>query len=508
MININQLIADQVKNEQQRNAPQYFTVLTSRDPQIHPDNPSRFLIRGVRSDTGQEVAVVAEKTNENQQLPVAGEAIRFDKAKLSGSKNSVDYFHAEYFHSYGSGFCIQAEARPSPIRNIGPNNYSANVQIVDPAAPAQVLIGTELESDLIRAIVKHLKPWESDEKSTLTHDVTGKGFWSDGPIRGVTPHVVIRYEGGEEAAIFGIGHKKVDSANPDSPIRFPTDAELIHHVSTKPLVLQLLKVVESVKSETSPETLAKFDVSVVPGLTLVVGRARIDAARAAKQEHYRVESAYQATRDGKPVTGYKLSDIHFKASRTGGFTVVETVPVRGAKPAKPFSPLSHVEVERMAFRKAQQEGRIPLHVRPSEYEGDPRQAVAQVQQRSNENIFDGFLSDDEFSSDTRSAPNQRQATQTPQRAKETQVQSHPAHTTRTNASSPSQASHVQHQAAGQQPPIEEFDDSIFDIDPADIEAMETASSGLQMHSNDDLDKMFREAEQISEQRNPPSFGMR
>ncbi|MGO4801079.1 hypothetical protein ACEN2T_17515 [Pseudomonas sp. W22_MBD1_FP4] len=350
-MDVKELFAQQVKTQQASVKPRNFLVQVEADPAFSTAKPDVFRVRGIRTDTNERVYVIAVKSNAGQAVPKAGDVLRADKAVVTGKNGTanVPVFTAEFFHTYEKGFCINAVMQPLPVR-VRSNMQDAAVLAYDPSAPASVLTGSQLQSDLVSKIVEHLMPWKSDVVSAITHDVSGKSLWENGPLGGMAPVAVVRYSS-QSFKVYGLGGVKQDLEDKGAGYRFPTTQEITERVAAHPGVQNILAAIKGLtESHASPAQLDEIDVSVLPGISLSVGRDMILFNNKAKREYFSVPNAYEVKVEGRePFFGHKQSFIHLKHTRTGRVGVVDTAPAPGGKLTAGV-PLFAAEVEREQHR--------------------------------------------------------------------------------------------------------------------------------------------------------------
>lgn len=349
-MDVNKAFADKFKQQREDQKPKTLLVVADSDAVISKTNETVFRVSGTRKDTGEKVFVVAQKRSANQALPKKGDAIRADKATRSGDHDGAKIFKAEYFHTYGNGLCLNAVMQPQRVRTSN-NMASAQVHAFDPNDGGVVLDGSQLKSSLVAAIVEQLKPWAATSKSAVTHDVVGKGVWENGPVGGITPLAVVRFNA-NTFKVYGAGGLFKDKEHKELGLRFPTDAELKTQVLRNAGVQQVLQVVDNLLAQpgVTPEKLKGIDVAVLPGLAISVGRDVVLQAENRQQAYFSIPLAYSIKRDlDEPFIGYRGSFIHIKETRTGRFAAVDTVPSPGSK-LTPAVPLFVAEAVRESLR--------------------------------------------------------------------------------------------------------------------------------------------------------------
>src|SRR5690606_12839409 len=109
----------------------------------------------------------------------------------------------------------------------------------------------------------------------------------------------------------------------------------------------LLSVIKGLEGQATPEQLADLKITLVPGLQVSVGRESLGGN---KQNYLAVPEAFDWRRndvldkDGNPTTqpGYRMCDVHIKASRKGRMMVVDAAPSAGWRLTQ-FIPETSVE---------------------------------------------------------------------------------------------------------------------------------------------------------------------
>lgn len=348
-MDVKELFAATVKAQQSANKPRTFMIVAEADAAFSPTNPNIFRVRGVRTDTNERVFVIASKANAGQITPKQGDVLRADKSVKTGMHPSgeIPIFTADYFHTYEKGFCLTAVMQPLPVRKNN-NMQDASVLAYDPAGPASVLFGSQLTTDLVSEIIKHLKPWASSEQSAITHDLAGRPLWASGPTNGMTPVAVIRWAG-QSARVFGLSGVRIDPNDKAAGYRYPNDSELAEKVKSHPAVQNILRAIGALSAEHADKC-DQIDVSVLPGVALAVGRDMILFNNKANREYFSVPDAYKVMVEGKEsFFGHKNTYIHLKQTRTGRVGVVDTAPAPGRM--TPGVPLFAAEVEREKYRQ-------------------------------------------------------------------------------------------------------------------------------------------------------------
>lgn len=349
-MDVNKAFADKFKKQREDQKPKTLLVIADADAVISKSNETVFRVSGTRKDTGEKVFVVAQKRSANQVLPKKGDALRADKATRTGDHGGAAIFKADYFHTYGNGLCLDAVMQPQRVRTSN-NMASAQVHAFDPNDGGVVIDGSQLKSSLVSAIVEQLKPWAATTASAVTHDVTGKGVWENGPVSGITPLAVVRFNA-NTFKVYGAGGLFKNKEQKELGLRFPTDAELTAQVLKNAGVQQVLQVVDNLLAQpgVTPEKLKGIDLAVLPGLAISVGRDVVMNAENRQQAYFSIPAAYSIKRElDEPFIGYRGSFIHIKETRTGRFATVDTCPSPGSK-LTPAVPLFAVEAARQAMR--------------------------------------------------------------------------------------------------------------------------------------------------------------
>lgn len=458
-MDVKALFAQQVKSQQASAKPRNFLVLVEAEPAFSTAKPNVFRVRGIRTDTNERVYVIASKSNAGQVVPKEGDILRADKAVVTGKNGTTDtpVFTAEFFHTYEKGFCINAVMQPLPVR-VRNNMQDAAVLAYDPSAAASVLTGSQLQSELVSKIVEHLQPWKSKVATAITHDVSGKSLWGNGPLGGMAPVAVVRYSA-QSFKVYGLGGVKEDLGDKGPAYRFPTTQELQERVSAHPGVQNILAAIKGLAgSQATAAQLDDIDVAVLPGISLSVGRDMILYNNKAKREYFAVPNAYEVKADGQePFFGHKQSFIHLKHTRTGRVGVVDTAPAPGGKLTAGV-PLFAAEVERAQHRE-----NLAAGIAAPELQSVSQKSAAPERPLTRREI----AAVDDFGS-TGAVDGEAVKEVTPQ---------------------PSQAQH-----AAQSDHLSEDDHYDYGDFDQDLHAIESLNSDL---PQDDLNEMFEQAEAIS-----------
>lgn len=474
MVDINELFKETLKKEKKASDPKVFMLQVQQDPVHSTTNPDVFKVIGVRMDTNERVAVIAVKSSAGQAVPKAGDLMRADKVERSPQHPGAPVFKAKYFHTYDqNSFCLNAVMQPLPVRTTpGSSMVGAQVIAYDPKSSGTILNGSEVQTGLSASILQHLKQWEAEESSGITHDMVGKPIWGKGANRGLTPMVTVRFAD-QSFKVFGAGAMLVDPSDKQKGVRFPTDKELLERIEKTQGVVTLNTVMKNLIAAGTPvQELQKVDIAVVPGLVINVGRDKVTSNEKISREYYSVPQAYEIQKDGGgSFAGHRETFIHVKMTRTNKFAVVDTVPVPGGK-ASAKVPLFSNEIERIEARKNLAAG-VP--------DAAPDQVIA-----------------------AKSA----QAPQSPAmtREKALELNDFPD-----DKASEQPLIHEQNQQAAvvkSTPVIEsqEFNPAEYDLEGLDSDVQIIEQLGTGLDNFDDVDDLLKQAEALSAQRHAPRMG--
>lgn len=480
MLDINALFKETLKKEQSTAAPKAFLIQVEKDPVHSPSNNDVFKVIGRRMDTDERVAVIAIKSAAGQAVPKAGDIMRADKVERDQQHPSAQVFKAKYFHTYEqNSFCLNAVMQPLPVKTNDSNGMKgAQVIAYDPKSSGEIIGGAEVIDRLAAVILKQLKQWEASDASAITHDVAGKAIWGNGPTRGVTPMVTVRFAD-QSFKVFGAGAMEADPIDKSKGVRFPTDKELQERILKTKGVVTLTNVVKSLIDQGTPaSTLQKIEISVVPGLVINVGRDQVTMNERQGREYYSVPQAYQVAKEGGgSYAGHRETFIHVKMTRTNKLAVVDTAPAPGGK-VSPKVPLFANEIERIESRKNL--ASAPQDATPNQGTQSASQPVQQAPSMTREQALE--LND--FPEESVTPQSQPQ---------------------------PSVSEQIR-EATSSTPVVEESEESM-QFDPADYDLegldedmhiIESLNSGMSDFS--DVDSMLQQAEDISAQRSAPRMG--
>lgn len=388
-LDIAQIVKDRFRPAAQAASSRYF-LLKVASITSDPKNPDQFKVSGVRVDTGENAHLVSKKSSSGQKLPKVGEVVRADKASpMTNVDPKFNAYRSEYFYSYGDGgLCLSATALPSfPRKNEENGMWSAQVMAVDSEAAIDVGADSFQDGKIDAVIADILRPWESGQENSVTHDVMGKSLWGDGQsaVRGVTPFATVRFAS-ESVRIYGAGSIKAD--NTDSGYRLPTRDETLAAIGRNKMLNSLKSAFEGLPVE----ALKQHGVAVIPGVALQVGRESLSGD---SQNYLKVPSQFQWTDDknvgddGLPVVkrGFRDAFIHIKPSRTGNMIVVDTVPATGGTFSRgiPFTPDEIARQNNSAAPAATQAQQAAPQAAPEQQQQAPtqrQQQAAPVQQRA------------------------------------------------------------------------------------------------------------------------------
>lgn len=390
-LDIAQIVKDRFRPAAQAASSRYF-LLKVASITSDPKNPDQFKVSGVRVDTGENAHLVSKKSSSGQKLPKVGEVVRADKASpMTNVDPKFNAYRSEYFYSYGDGgLCLSATALPSfPRKNEENGMWSAQVMAVDSEAAIDVGADSFQDGKIDAVIADILRPWESGQENSVTHDVMGKSLWGDGQsaVRGVTPFATVRFAS-ESVRIYGAGSIKAD--NTDSGYRLPTRDETLAAIGRNKMLNSLKSAFEGLPVE----ALKQHGVAVIPGVALQVGRESLSGD---SQNYLKVPSQFQWTDeknvgdDGLPVVkrGFRDAFIHIKPSRTGNMIVVDTVPATGGTFSRgiPFTPDEIARQNNSAApAAAQKQQQVAPQAAPEQQPQQPQQqqqqAPAQRQQQA------------------------------------------------------------------------------------------------------------------------------
>lgn len=369
-MDVQQLFESQFEQMRKQDQAKYFLMKVDA-VKIAQTDPDAFMATGVRIDNDQQVVVYSKKSSSGQHIPEKGGILRADKVSRVAQRSTAELTHykAEYFHAYRSDeFCIRAIGQAQrPQKNAKNGMWSADMRFFDTEVGPVMLDGNEIIPRIQQELARMLKPWESSEKSSITHDVKGDALWGDGTEArpGMTPFVAVR-SGNKTFYVYGDGAVRDKSTDEDTFVYdLPTDEQIQSKIEKSSGLQNLLTVIQSLQSQATPEQLAQLKITLVPGLQVSVGRESLGGD---KQNYLAVPDAFDWKRmdvldnNGNPTTypGFRMCDAHIKASRKNRMMVVDAAPSAGGRLTQ-FIPETRVERElRMqeapqADQKAQQQ---------------------------------------------------------------------------------------------------------------------------------------------------------
>ena len=311
--------------------PRTILAVVDSELQSTESDARVFRLRAIRHDNQQPVYIIIQQRAENQNLPSKGDVIRADKASLHKMLGDTPQFIAEYFHTYKNGLCINAVMQPGPIYT-DKHMASAQVYAFDPKMAGVNLTGDKANEQFVDAIVSQLMPWRFKHGGGITHDVAGRPLWKETGLSGVRPIAVVRYAQSHTFKVFGIGGVYKDPNNRELGTRLPSVDELRQQVRKNAGVQKILSTLEECKRDPqwTDEKLKSVRISVLPGLSVEVGRDLVNKAEKAGQSYFKVPQAYTVDKaDPKAMKGFRHSFLHLKETRVGRIVVVDTVPAPG-----------------------------------------------------------------------------------------------------------------------------------------------------------------------------------
>lgn len=323
-MNIEELVSQRFAEKNKITAARYFLVKVE-GVAIGRNNPDAFQVSGTRIDTGDQVRVISKKSASGQAMPEVGGIFRADKATQQKSENGITHYTADYFHAYGNNdFCLTAtvQAQP-PKKDESTGMWSAQVRAIDHTVNTLHVPADKFnDRDLAAAILPALKPWQATESSSITHDAKGDHIWAN-PVKGVNPFALVRFAG-KTLTVYGIG------AVERSPgvVEFPTDDEIIQKIKSNVPVQNMIAVLKDLPKD----ALAKVAFTVIPGMTINVGR---ESLAGESQKYLAVPQAFswvdqsRVDPSGKPASyaGWRENaQVHMKLTRTDRMVVVDVVP--------------------------------------------------------------------------------------------------------------------------------------------------------------------------------------
>lgn len=458
----------------------YFVMSVVKVAQS-PSNPDEIKVAGVRLDTDQKVVVTTNKAASGQRLPEIGGVMRADKVKRTSVKGNFEDYTSEYFHAYPkTDFCLEATAMPMrPRDRNGDGRFSANVVFADHAVGTKTITVADLVGPQGASIIReHLKPWTFQDRSSITHDVSGKSLW-DNPIVGATPMLMVRIGIAYDAFVYGASV----GFDGDRKPALPADSRIEQSIANS---RKLNNLIEGIKvAVPNPENQKAVPVELIPLLQVSVGRDCLGGLN----EHYLGAKAQfeargvfnanvdEASRERRVWRTEALS--HLRVSRTGRLQVVDLVP--GAGRTYMNMPLTDAEQAykelRDSHRKAEQaDSPVSGASAAAAPAADASHATpARDLQHNPESSHGG-------------TQNNRQPEPAPVQQ---YVQEPPAH--------------VEDDYAMADESYASFDD--MDQYAQDMAAMESMNSDQHNGAGDDFDDMLLEAEQRLAQRRFPSPGM-
>ncbi|WP_326430263.1 hypothetical protein VQ574_21310 (plasmid) [Stutzerimonas frequens] len=353
-MDIQQLFEAQFEQMRKQDQAKYFLMKVLR-VDISARDTDAFRAIGVRIDNDQKVAVFSKKGPSGQHMPEVGGILRADKVSRIAAKSNdqVTAYEAEYFHAYRQDdYCIRAVAQAQRPRKDTKNNmWSAEMRFFDTESQPIMLNGANLEQEFENELLRLLKPWDYPEATSITHDVQGRSLWGDAEARpGFSPFVAVR-SGNKTFYVFGSGSVlQQESRGNDKTYTLPTDDELRASIQRTTGVQNLLAIMNSIKSQATPEQLKQLKITLIPGLKVNVGR---DSLGGEKQSYLAVPEAFDWKRqditdkegNAQSQPGYRMADVHIKMSRTGRMLVVDAAPSAGGGRQTQFIPETRPERE-------------------------------------------------------------------------------------------------------------------------------------------------------------------
>jgi hypothetical protein len=380
-MNVQQLFENQFEHMRKQDQAKYFLMQVVKVAPVKGD-PDSFIALGVRIDNEQNVAVYSKKSTSGQHFPEPGGILRADKVSRmpQKSKNDITAYSAEYFHAYrNDDFCIRAVAQAQrPKKDPQSKMWSADMRFFDVEKGPVMLDGNQIAEQIERELARMLKPWKSDEQSSITHDVKGSPLWGDGQEArpGMSPFVAVR-SGAKIFYVYGDGAVRQKTNNENEYVySLPTDEQVKAKISKNTGLQNLLAVISNVKGQATPEQMAQLKITLIPGLQVRVGR---DSLGGEKQSYLAVPSAFDwknkdvlddaGNPTGRP--GFRPADAHIKMSSRGSMMVVDAAPSAGGRLTQ-FIPETSVERE---LRVVAEQASAPQ--KPDEAQPQSRGAVTQ-----------------------------------------------------------------------------------------------------------------------------------
>lgn len=397
-MDVQKLFESQFEEMRKQDQAKYF-LMKVQSVKVAERDPDAFMATGVRIDNDQAVVVFSKKSSSGQHIPEKGGILRADKVTRLAQRSTAELtaFKAEYFHAYrNDDFCIRAIGQAGrPQKNAKNGMWSADMRFFDTEVGPVMLDGNQIMSGIEQELTRMLMPWTSDQQSTITHDVKGDALWGEGNEArpGMTPFVAVR-SGNKTIFVYGDGAVRDKNTADDEYVYDLPTAEHVQAKLQKNAGLQnLVSVIKSLEGQATPEQLAQLKITLVPGLQVSVGRESLGGD---KRNYLAVPDAFDWKRldvlnsDGSPTTqpGFRMSDVHIKASRKGRMMVVDAAPSAGGRLTQ-FIPETSVEKALRVLQSQQQAPEAaPVAKEQPAKAAKPQQAPAKQKAELTESQYD------------------------------------------------------------------------------------------------------------------------